>query len=419
MKKIISVLLCITLIALSFSACGGNPLQKPSKVKSTNLMNDITPKIVHKSNNLSDGNSAYNDFAVALFKENQVNGDNVLISPLSVLCALSMTANGANNDTLKEMEKVFGLSTSDMNKYLYSYINGLEQGEKFSLKLANSLWIKNDNNFTVNRDFLQTNANYHDAEIYSVPFDNDTLKDVNTWVKENTDGMIPNIIDKFDDEIIMCLINALAFEAEWAEIYREDQVNKSYFYASNGKTQNVDFMFNEEYMYLSDKDATGFMKYYADEKYAFVAVLPNENIKLEDYISNLTGEKITRFIDSAENTTVWTRMPKFQYEYSADISDILMNMGMPSAFDVDNADFTKMGTYTNKNIYINKVIHKTYISVAEKGTKAGAATAVMMASGSAMFEVKKVYLDKPFMYMIIDCENNVPFFIGTVTDLEG
>ena len=419
MKKIISVLLCITLIALSFSACGGNPLQKPSKVKSTNLMNDITPKIVHKSNNLSDGNSAYNDFAVALFKENQVNGDNVLISPLSVLCALSMTANGANNDTLKEMEKVFGLSTSDMNKYLYSYINGLEQGEKFSLKLANSLWIKNDNNFTVNRDFLQTNANYHDAEIYSVPFDNDTLKDVNTWVKENTYGMIPNIIDKFDDEIIMCLINALAFEAEWAEIYREDQVNKSYFYASNGKTQNVDFMFNEEYMYLSDKDATGFMKYYADEKYAFVAVLPNENIKLEDYISNLTGEKITRFIDSAENTTVWTRMPKFQYEYSADISDILMNMGMPSAFDVDNADFTKMGTYTNKNIYINKVIHKTYISVAEKGTKAGAATAVMMASGSAMFEVKKVYLDKPFMYMIIDCENNVPFFIGTVTDLEG
>lgn len=419
MKKIISVLLCITLIALSFSACGGNPLQKPSKVKSTNLMNDITPKIVHKSNNLSDGNSAYNDFAVALFKENQVNGDNVLISPLSVLCALSMTANGANNDTLKEMEKVFGLSTSDMNKYLYSYINGLEQGVKFSLKLANSLWIKNDNNFTVNRDFLQTNANYHDTEIYSVPFDNDTLKDVNTWVKENTDGMIPNIIDKFDDEIIMCLINALAFEAEWAEIYREDQVNKSYFYASNGKTQNVDFMFNEEYMYLSDKDATGFMKYYADEKYAFVAVLPNENIKLEDYISNLTGEKITRFIDSAENTTVWTRMPKFQYEYSADISDILMNMGMPSAFDVDNADFTKMGTYTNKNIYINKVIHKTYISVAEKGTKAGAATAVMMASGSAMFEVKKVYLDKPFMYMIIDCENNVPFFIGTVTDLEG
>ena len=419
MKKIISVLLCITLIALSFSACGGTPLQKPSKVKSTNLMNDITPKIVHKSNNLLDGNSAYNDFAVALFKENQINGDNILISPLSVLCALSMTANGANNDTLKEMEKVFGLSAEDMNKYLYSYINGLEQGEKFSLKLANSLWIKNDKNFTVNRDFLQTNADYHDAEIYSVPFDNDTLEDVNAWVKENTDGMIPNIIDQFDDEIVMCLINALAFEAEWAEIYREDQVNKSYFYANNGKSQNVDFMHGSEYIYLSDDDATGFMKYYADEKYAFVAVLPNENIKLEDYISNLTGEKITRFIDSAENTTVWTRMPKFQYEYSANVSDMLMNMGMPSAFDVDNADFTKMGTYTNKNIYINKVIHKTYISVAEKGTKAGAATAVLMNTGSAMFEVKEVYLDHPFMYMIIDCENNVPFFIGTVTDLEG
>lgn len=416
MKKIISVLLCITLITtliISFGGCA------PTRVQAADLMSGIIAKPIATSKDLTDGNSAYYDFAVSLFKENQANGGNVLISPLSVLCALSMTANGANEQTLKEMEETFGITADELNLYLYSYIKSLEQGEKYSLKLANSLWVTNDEKFTVNNDFLQTNANYHDAEIYSVPFDDDTLKDVNTWVNENTDGMIPNIIDQFDDETIMCLINALAFEAEWAEIYSEDHIHNSYFYASNGKNQNVDFMHSTEYVYLNDNDATGFMKYYADEKYAFVAVLPNEDIKLENYISDLTGEKIANFIDSAQNTTVWTKMPKFQYEYSTDISDMLKNMGMPTAFDSDKADFTKMGTYTGNNIYISKVIHKTYISVAEQGTRAGAATAVMMNSGSSMMEVKEVYLDRPFMYMIIDCGNNVPFFIGTVTSVEG
>lgn len=422
MKKILSVLLCITLIALSFSACSGNPLQKPSKVKSINLMNDITPKTIEKSNNLSEGNSAFNVFAVALFKENQVNGDNVLISPLSVLCALSMTANGAKDETLKEMEKVFGLSAEDMNKYLYSYINSLEQGENFSLKLANSLWITNDEAFKVNNDFLQINADYHNPEIYSVAFETpDTVKDMNNWVKENTDDMIPSIIDTpLPQDTLMCLMNALAFEAEWANIYEETQVHKSNFYARNGKSQNVDFMYNDEYKYLCDDESTGFIKYYAGEKYVFAAVLPNEDIKLEDYIKNLTGEKITNLLNNVKNEKVITSIPKFEYDYSADITEMLQNMGIKTAFDFANADLTGIGTWGKGNLFISKVLHKTFISVAEKGTKAGAVTAEILCGNTAMPEKPhEVYLDRPFMYMIIDCENNVPFFIGTVTDLEG
>lgn len=422
MKKIISILLCITLITLSFSACGGNPSQKPSKVKSTNLMNDITPQTIEKSNDLSEGNSAFNDFAVALFKENQINGDNVLISPLSVLCALSMTANGAKEETLKEMEKVFGLSASDMNKYLYSYINGLEQGEKFSLKLANSLWITNDEAFKVNNDFLQINADYHSPEIYSVDFANaEAVKDMNNWVKENTDGMIPSIIDNpLPQDTLMCLMNALAFEAEWANIYEETQVQKANFNARNGKSQNVDFMYNEEYKYLRDDESTGFLKYYAGEKYAFAAVLPNEDIKLEDYIKNLSGEKIANLLNAVKDEKVITSIPKFEYDYSADITKILMNMGIKTAFNSSNADLTGIGTWEYGNLFISKVLHKTYISVAEKGTKAGAVTAEILCGSSAIpEEPHEVYLDRPFMYMIIDCENNVPFFIGTVTSVEG
>ncbi len=418
MKKIISVLLCITLILVSFSACGGNP----TKVIAKNLMSDISPKTVEKSDDLTDGNRAFYDFTVSLFKENQVNGDNVLISPLSVLCALSMTANGANGDTLKEMEKVFGLSASDMNKYLYSYINSLEQGEKFSLKLANSLWITNDETFKVNNDFLQINADYHSPQMYSVDFNSeDTVKDMNNWVKKNTDGMIPSIIDEpLPDATLMCLMNALAFEAEWAEIYDEYSVHEGTFYANNGANQNVDFMYNEEYKYLCDNESTGFLKYYAGEKYAFATVLPNENIKLEDYIKNLTGDKIANLLNNVKNEKVITSIPKFEYDYTADITEMLMNMGIKTAFDSDNADLSGIGTWDYGNLFIGKALHKTYISVAEKGTKAGAVTAELLCGSTAMPEKPhEVYLDRPFMYMIIDCENNVPFFIGTVTSVEG
>ena len=422
MKKIISVLLCITLILVSFSACGKKPTPTPTKAIAKNLMNDISPKSVEKSNDLTDGNKAFYDFTVSLFKENQVNGDNVLISPLSVLCALSMTANGAENDTLKEMEETFGLSASEMNKYLYSYISSLEQGEKFSLKLANSLWITNDETFKVNNDFLQINADYHSPQMYSVDFNSkDTVKDMNNWVKKNTDGMIPSIIDEpLPDHTLMCLMNALAFEAEWAEIYKDYAVHEGTFYARNGASQNVDFMYNDEHTYLFDEEATGFLKYYAGEKYAFAAVLPNENIKLEDYIKNLTGDKIANLLNTAKNGKVKTKIPKFQYDYSADITDMLINMGIKTAFDPNNAELAGIGTWEHGNLYIGKVLHKTYISVAEKGTKAGAVTAEVLSGSTAMpLKELEVYLDRPFMYMIIDCENNVPFFIGTVTSVEG
>ena len=422
MKKIISILLCITLVVLSFGGCSENPAQKSTSVSAKNLMSDITPKSVEKSDNLSDGNTAYYDFAISLFKENQVNGDNILISPLSVLCALSMTANGADNNTLKELEDVFGLSASEMNKYLYSYINSLEQGEKFSLKLANSLWITNDETFNVNNEFLQINADYHSPQMYSVNFDSEnTVKDMNNWVKKNTDGMIPSIIDEpLPDFTLMCLMNALAFEAEWETIYDEYSVHEGNFYPLDLVVQKVDFMYSDEYTYLADDEATGFLKYYSGEKYAFAAVLPNEEITLDEYIKNLTGEKISKLLNNAQKEKVKTKTPKFEYDYSANITDMLKNMGIKTAFDEDNAELSGIGTWDYGNLYIGKVLHKTYISVAEKGTRAGAVTAEILCGSTAMPEKElEVYLDRPFMYMIIDCENNVPFFIGTVTSVEG
>lgn len=280
--------------------------------------------------------------------------------------------------------------------------------------------LPEDERFTVNQDFLQTNADYYGADIYKAAFDNQTCKDINNWVKEKTDEMIPEILDEIPVDAIMYLVNALAFEAEWSESYEKNQVRDGVFTKENDTKQNADFMYGTESAYLEDEKAAGFMKYYKGSKYAFVAMLPNEGVSVSEYIASLNSESVNALLTNPQHATVHTAIPKFETEYAVEMSEILKTMGMTKAFDSDNAEFGGLGTSTAGNIFINRVIHKTFISVGEKGTKAGAATVVEMTDGAVAEprEPKKIYLDRPFVYMLVDCENKIPFFIGTMMDID-
>lgn len=413
-KRIGRGLICIALlcaITVNFVSC--------IMVQAVDLMDGISPNKVVASGDLSRGNAAVTDFSVRLFKAIDGSG-NVFISPMSVLCALAMTANGAEGETLSQMEQVLGMTTDELNEYLYSYINSLPEGRKYKLKIANSIWFSDDPLLAVNKSFLQKNADYYGAEIYKTPFNSKALWDINTWVRRETDGMIPKVLDEIPNYAIMYLINTLAFEAEWDSVYEGNQVRSGIFTKEDGTEQNAKFMYCGEGKYLEDENATGFIKYYKDDEYAFVALLPNEGVALSDYVASLDGESLNAMLSNPIITTVKTSIPKFKAEYETEMSDVLCEMGMTDAFSVTLADFSGLGSYDGQNIYIGRVLHKTYIEVAEKGTKAGAVTVVEMKDGSAgpSPEPKEVYLDRPFVYIIIDTENNIPLFIGTMTDIK-
>ena len=405
------VLLCV--IAVNLFGC-------TTKVRAENLMEDVIPNDVTALDDLGDGSADVTDFAIRLLKQTNENDKNTLISPLSVMCALAMTTNGAKGETREQMESVLGMSVESLNLYLYSYLKSLPQGEKYKLNVANSIWFTNDDSFVVNQDFLQANADYYGADIYKTPFNNQTLKDINNWVNNETDNMIPKVLEDISDDEVMYLVNALAFEAEWARIYESDQVYNRTFTKEDGTKQDVELMYSTEGEYLENENATGFIKYYKHSKYAFVALLPNEGVSVSNYIDSLDGESITAMLANAKSVKVETAIPKFETEYDVEMSDILKAMGMTNAFDISMADFSEMGYYSEGNIYIDKVIHKTYIQVGEKGTKAGATTVIDMNGGSAgpTDELKRVYLDRPFVYMLIDCEANTPLFIGTVMGIK-
>lgn len=369
--------------------------------------------------------STVTDFALRLFRESLAQEQtkdakkNVLISPASVLFALSMTANGADNNTLAQMEETLGASVPALNAYLHEYRTSLPQGDGYKLNIANSIWFKDDPNFTVNKDFLAANEAWYGADLYQAPFDASTLKAINDWVSDSTDQMIPKILDNIPDEAIMYLINGIAFDAEWRTIYQEHQVRKADFTEADGTKRSTEFMYAEEHAYLQDANAQGFLKYYKGGKYAFAALLPNEGISVADYVKSLDGRALQEMLANPVSVPVKTAIPKFEAEYDVMMNDIFINLGMTDAFDGDIADFSQLGTYTAQNIYINRILHKTYIAVDERGTKAGAATAVEMNYAAAMPQEKKeVYLDRPFVYLIIDCEENVPVFIGTLMSVK-
>jgi len=418
-KKVFLAILSIMLIcsmAVNLTGCA-------TKVQAADLMegvkaNPVTGKAVDDAFAQSQMR-----LAVELFQSSVLESkdENVLISPLSIRLALAMTANGADGDTKAEMEALLGgeISLEDLNEYLYSYVNNLPSAEKYKLQIANSIWFRDDEGrLQVEQDFLQKNVNYYGAQAYKAAFDDQTLKDINNWVKDNTDGMIDSILDQIDEDAVMYLINALVFDAEWQHVYDKSDVYKGKFINIDGAEKHVDMMHSEETVYLQDENATGFMKHYNGSKYSFAALLPNEGVDIYEYIAGLTGEDLMETLSTPQLGMVMATLPKFSYEYELTMNDVLKELGMPSAFSGDTADFSKMAHSSRGNIYIGDVLHKTFISVDELGTKAGAVTKVQMNDECEVISEWVVTLNRPFVYMIIDNETNLPMFIGTVMDVQ-
>lgn len=360
------------------------------------------------------------DLSLNLFKETIDDNKNSLISPLSVILALAMTANGADTETFDQMQAYLGgdIPLSKLNEYLYYYYTNLPSSDKSKLSIANSIWFRDDENrLTVEKDFLQTNASYYKASVYKSDFGHQTINDINKWVKNNTDGMIEKILDQIDEDTVMYLINAVVFDAEWKKVYNKNNITSGQFTDISGQKQPADFMFSEENLFLDDGRATGFIKPYENGIYSFVALLPNEDVSISDYIATLTGEGFLNTVNNAQQTLVRAGLPKFSYDYTIKMNDALKDLGIPKAFSPTEADFTKLGKSSRGNIYIGEVLHKTFISVDELGTKAGAVTKVEM-KDEAYIEAKIVTLDRPFVYAIIDNTTGFPLFIGTVMSLQ-
>ena len=412
MGKRIAALVLSVCMALPLFGCGG-------RIEAQCLTDGITAQTIDTRTDLTDDSSAVMDFAAALLRQT-AGKEGVLLSPVSLLYALGMTANGASGETLAQLEQVTGMDRDTLNDYLYTYRMSLpENTKKCKLSLADSLWVRDG--FRMEDGFLDACVNYYDAEVYRSAFDETMVSDLNHWVDSRTDGMIDKLLEEAPGSMTMLyLVNAVCFDARWQEPYEKSQIQEgAAFTAADGTRQTADLLWSEESIYLSDDDTTGFMKYYDGGRYAFVGLLPQEGVLLADYIAGLTGGKLHALLNGHQYGRVEAAIPRFTAVSSLELSDALKAMGVTDAFDVAKADLRTMGGAPNDQLHIGSVLQKTYLELDENGTKAAAVTAIEATAGAAEPpEVHRVVLDRPFVYMIVDTHANLPLFLGTVTTMD-
>jgi len=419
-KKMLAVFMSVLSLAtciLPFSGCGKTVGKVHNKGVKSGAVRDLTEGI-SKNESASKApddefKAAASSFAAELFKDNYSKGKTTLVSPLSVLTALALVQNGAQGDTLAQLEQALGgLDRDTLNAYMRAYCDFLTESDE--LKIANSVWT--DSSAEAKRDFLQKAVDSYSAQLFSAPLsDPKTVESINSWAKKNTDGMIPKIIEKADRYAVMMLVNAIAFDAKWETPYKRSDIEKLEFTSYSGSKKKTDFMCSTENVYLKDGGAVGFMKPYKNGRFAFAALLPDENTGIDDYVASLSGDKLMKIFSSAKRgNEVNVKMPKFRAEYSTQLIDTLKKMGVKDAFDSKTADFSSL--IENRDAYIATVVHKTFIEVDENGTRAAASTLVG-ADTMSLMEPYSVFLNRPFVYMIVDTETNLPLFIGVQTEI--
>jgi len=367
----------------------------------------------------TDFTSAMANTAVRLLQEVVKIGDsrqNVLISPDSILTAMTLVENGAAGHTLSEMERALGgLSAKRYSQYLLRMHRRLTGSKQMTYKIANSIWYRKGK-LRIKPAFLARARNYYQSEVYAAPFNRTTVKDINRWVYNHTNGRISSILQRLSPSARMVLVNAIYFNGKWADPY--SGYNKFPFTNAGGGSHPVDMMLGSESTYVNINGADGFVKYYLGGRTAMLALLPPEGMSANDYVQSLSGTDLISGYNNriTSNVTVHTRMPKFGYDYRVSLAAPLRQMGMSTAFS-GNANFSKM---TKAAVCIDDVLHKTHIRVDKSGTEAAAVTAVVVKASSVMKPpavIKEVFLDRPFVYAIIDTQTGIPLFLGIVNAL--
>lgn len=433
----------IILVLLFVSACSPQPVEPPleptrqpqanptspaqeSPMTDSPLISDrprqTSPQIPSADlQSLATGNSA---FAVDLYRRLMAEDGNLFYSPYSISLALAMTYAGARAETERQMADTlhFGLPQAS----LHPAFNALDQQlrpltraagvEDFRLNIANSLW--GQQGFEFNPEFLDTLAENYGAGMYRVDFaQSEAARQlINDWVAEQTEQKIEDLIPEgaLNDLTRLVLANAIYFKGNWVYPFDQDATRPADFNLLDGSTASVPMMaLSATLPYTRGDGYQAVQMSYRESNTSMVAVVPDVGT-FEAFEQGLDAAALEEVLAGFSSAQVELKMPKFKVESSFGLRDALQEMGMPLAFDPDQADFSGMSAAPD--MFISDVVHKAYVNVDEEGTEAAAATAVIVGVTSMPAETVQLTIDRPFLFLIIDRTNNTILFMGRVVN---
>jgi serpin B len=338
-------------------------------------------------------------------------GTNLMISPMSVSQALSMTYNGAGGETktaMQEALRITGYSVDELNDLNKALVNSLvAHDEKVVISVANSIWYRKE--FTILPDFVTRNQTFYNAEVRPVDFSAAGCKDeINNWVSDKTNKKIDKIVDQINPQSFMFLINAIYFKGAWRHEFNPKNTGKQLFYREDGGSTQVDMMNKKMDLNVYRNELFQSVELaYGKGNWRMYLFLPEAGKTVADVEKSLTAPNweswLTRY-DSIRQ--VQFSLPKFTFSYEESLKDALVDMGMGVAF-TDMADFT--GILPDGGLLITGVKHKTFIEVNEVGTEAAAVTSVEVGVTSMG---ESISFNKPFLFAIAEKTTGAILFIG-------
>lgn len=352
-------------------------------------------------------------------------GENPVISPVSAYFALAMAANGADGVTLNELTQLLvgnetihkaGGAADEINNAALLMAQALASSDDSCLfTAANSAWV--DGDAAILEDYLQKLVTYYNADVYAAELETEEAVDaMNSWISQKTNGLIPSLFgEPLDKDAMMVLINTLYMKAKWQMPFSKDNTWEDVFHAESGDVR-TDFMhMTKSLHYLAGDGYEGVELPYRGNSMRFIALKPTSGT-VRELLAALDLSDFSGYDDGTGNVKVRLSLPKFEVECFSDMTDTLKDIGIPSAFDENAADFSNMGTSQNGDpLYISQVIQKAKVIVDEEGTEAAAATAVITTEATAFMpepDPIELKFDEPFLYMILDTEYGVPVFMG-------
>jgi serine protease inhibitor len=409
-NNIIISLLAITAICFMFTRCTKNPDEVlPTDPVEIELTSGQVALI-----------ESENSFAFDIFREVVENEDspkNIIISPLSISCALSMTLNGADGTTreaMLEALRVNGITPEEINnswKYLTETLISIDK--RVIMNIANSVWT--EDRISPKQSFIDILKDYYNAESENFSITDPTAPDkINKWIEESTNGLIKEMVDKLEDNTVMLLINAIYFKGKWKLQFDKNNTDQEPFYKTEGTSEDVPMMKQKDnfYIYVSDKFMLAEFPY-GQGNFAMDIILPASGYKVSDLMSSLTGDAFSDCIQQMGTRETEVYIPRFKYGFKKKLKGILTDMGMGIAFS-DMADFSNITE--EYPLLINDVTHQAFIETNEEGTEAAAATIVDIGLASMPQEPLVFRADHPFIYLIRETITNTVIFMGIVTD---
>lgn len=364
--------------------------------------------------------SSSNKFGFDLLKNinKDETGKDLFISPISVSMALGMTYNGADGETKDAMRNAlhFGdLTDDEINNAYKSLISLLlSLDPKVAMALANSIWYREGVAFE--DAFLSLAQEYFDAEVRGLNFSAPNAADIiNSWIEDNTNGFIRETLQSpLPDDAVMYLINAIYFKGTWTIQFDKENTRDGTFYSSDQTQSTVKMMsLREEFPYYRTDKLQIIDLPYGNGDFSMTIILPNQELNIDSLIGNMSSDLWNTLTSNLSPDTGRILLPRFKLEYKTSLKKPLTEMGMGIAFQDGAADFSKMRP--QNDLFISRVLHKSFVEVNEEGTEAAAVTVVEAASDGPSQGFSMI-VNRPFLFVIRENRSGAIMFIGKIVN---